>query len=274
MIAVISFLFGITIGSFLNVSILRMPKGESVVAPPSHCPKCNRSIAPYDNIPLVSYLILGGRCRHCKTRISPLYFFTELTTGLMFLFLGLRYGLTPLATKHAALGAMLLVLVVADWRERILPDWINLPGIVIGLLFSLVLPVGDGAGLWTLQWLGLESVPAAGASLLDALLGALAGGGLLFLLGEIYYLLRKQEGMGLGDMKMMAMVGCFLGPKLTLFTIFAASVTGAGLGIFFILLFRKSSQYELPFGTFLGAAAFFAAHWGAELVNWYLSLFP
>ena len=274
MIPTISFLFGLAIGSFLNVCIHRLPKGESVVAPRSHCPNCQRLIAAYDNIPLVSYLLLGGKCRYCKTRISPLYFFIELTTGLLFLFSYSLFGWTALFAKQAVLGSLLIVLIVTDWRERLLLDRVTFPGMVMGLLFSLVVPIGDGAGLGLARLAGLEGLPLFAQSLLDALLGALAGGGLLYLLGEVYFRLRHREGMGLGDVKMMAMVGCFLGPKLALLTILLGSFMGAALGLLFILVFRKDTSYELPFGSFLGVAAFAASLWGWPVLTWYGGFFP
>jgi len=269
-----SFLFGIVIGSFLNVCIHRFPRGESVVEPRSHCPNCQRMIAAYDNIPLVSYLLLGGKCRRCKVRISPVYFLVELAAGLVFLLSFYLFGPTLAFAKQALLGSLLIVLVMTDWRDRILPDRINFPGMGMGLLFSLVVPVGDGAGQWLARLAGLGGLPMPVVSLLDALLGALAGGGLLYLLGEAYFHLRHKEGMGFGDVKMMAMVGCFLGPKLTLLTILLGSLTGSVLGLGLIVALGKGSDFELPFGTFLGVAAFYASLWGWPLLNWYRGFFP
>jgi leader peptidase (prepilin peptidase)/N-methyltransferase len=273
-IFVFVFLFGIVIGSFLNVCIHRLPRGESVVAPRSHCPNCQRPIAGYDNIPLLSYLLLGGKCRHCKVRISPIYFFVELATGLVFVLS--YYFLAPglELVREAIFGSLLIVLVMTDWQERILPDRINFPGMAIGLLFSLVVPVGDGAGLWLAGLAGWGDLPLYAVSLLDAALGAIAGGGLLYLLGELYFRLRHKEGMGLGDVKMMAMVGCFLGPKLTLLTILFGSLSGSLIGLLLIVALRKGSDYELPFGTFLGGSAFFASLWGWPILNWYQGFFP
>jgi leader peptidase (prepilin peptidase) / N-methyltransferase len=273
-IAVFIFLFGIVIGSFLNVCIHRLPRGESVVAPRSHCPNCGTLIAAYDNIPLVSYLVLGGKCRYCKVPISSIYFFVEWATGLVFLLSYFLLGPGLEFAREAIFGSLLIVLVMTDWQERLLPDRINFPGMAIGLLFSLVVPVGDGAGWWVASRAGMVDLPIAATSLLDGLLGALVGGGLLYLLGEIYFRLRHKEGMGFGDVKMMAMVGCFLGPKLTLLTIFLGSITGSVLGLLAILVLRKGSDYELPFGTFLGLAAFFASLWGWPILNWYQRFFP
>ncbi len=274
MIPALAFLYGAVIGSFLNVCILRLPQGESVVSPRSRCPRCKNAIAPYDNIPIFSWLILGGRCRGCREPISPLYPMVEFATGLLFLVAILQHGLSWEFAKMTVFSALLVVLVVTDWRERILPDKVNFPGIAIGVLFSLVVPVGDGAGAFLVRLSGIDPLPVAAISLLDALLGALAGGGLLYLIGELYYLLRHQEGMGFGDVKMMAMVGVFLGPKLTLFTIFMASVIGALAGGLFLLVSKKESNYELPFGTFLGFSAWVAPYGGIRVLNWYLGLFP
>jgi leader peptidase (prepilin peptidase)/N-methyltransferase len=271
---VVLFAFGLIFGSFLNVCIYRLPRGESVVMPRSHCPGCNHLIAAYDNIPLLSYLLLRGRCRYCQARISPLYFCVELATGLLFLLLYLIFGWTAALAKFAALGALLLVLTVTDWQTRLLPDRVTFPGMVAGLLFSQMVPVGDGIGPFLARLLGMGIVPWRVGSLLDALLGAVAGGGLLYVLGELYYLLRHQEGMGFGDVKMMAMAGFFLGPKLVLLAIWLASIGGALLGGSFILLSRKNwRSFELPFGSFLGIACMVSAVWGKEILSWYLGHF-
>ena len=267
------FLYGLVVGSFLNVCIHRLPRHESVIQPRSRCPQCNHAIAAYDNIPLMSYLLLRGRCRHCRTRISPLYFFVELATGLLALFLYAAFGLTAAFAKAATLGAALLVLTVTDWRERLLPDRVTFPGMILGLAFSLIVPVEDGSALLLTRLLGIGTIPVRLESLLDSLFGALLGAGLLYLLGEVYFRLRGREGMGFGDVKMMAMVGFFLGPKLALLTIFLGSATGSVLGLLFIAASGKSSAYELPFGSFLGVAAMVAAVWGRPILQWYLGYF-
>ncbi|MCZ6490480.1 MAG: prepilin peptidase [Acidobacteria bacterium] len=273
MIPAFLFLFGLTIGSFLNVCIHRLPRGESIVSPRSRCPACNHPIAAYDNIPLFSYLLLQGRCRYCRVRISPLYFFVELATGLLFLFLFSIFGPTVLFAKYLVLGVLLLVLVVTDWQERLLPDLITFPGMALGLFFSQMVPVGDGSGFFLARLAGMEQIRMMHASSLDSVLGAALGGGSLYLLGEVYFRLRHQEGMGLGDVKMMAMVGFFLGPRLTMLTILLGSVSGAILGLVFIVGFRKGTAYELPFGTFLGIAALVSAVWGKQILFWYLGFF-
>ena len=273
MIATFLFLFGLVIGSFLNVCIHRLPRQESIVTPRSRCPHCHHPIAAYDNIPLLSYLVLVGRCRYCRKSISPLYFFVELATGLLFLGCYFLFGLTPVFVKNATFGVLLLVLTVTDWRERLLPDLVTVPGMASGVLFSLLVPIGDGSAGWLARLVRLELSSLWLESFLDALLGAILGGGLLYLIGELYFRLRGREGMGFGDVKMMAMVGLFLGPKLALLTILLGSLSGSVLGLLFLLVFRKSSTYELPFGSFLGVAAFVSAIWGREILYWYLSYF-
>ena len=270
MIPTVVFLYGLAIGSFLNVCIHRLPRGESIVRPRSRCPQCEHSIAAYDNIPLVSYLLLGGKCRHCRARISPLYFLVEFATGLLFLWLYTRYGLDNYFAKYAVFGALLLVLAVTDWQERLLPDRVTFPGMALGLGFSLLVPIADGTVWLLFRGAGWEPLPLAVESLLESSLGALVGGGSLFIVGELYFRLRGREGMGFGDVKMMALVGFFLGPKLALLTIFLAALGGSLLGGLFILVFRRGSQYELPFGSFLGVAALAAALWGRPLLDWYL----
>lgn len=272
MIAAIIFVFGLALGSFLNVCIYRLPRGESVVRPRSRCPNCGRPIAAYDNIPLVSYLLLRGRCRECRAPIAALYPLVEGITALALVVAYLRFGLTPTALKAGVLAAALIVLTFTDLRERLLPDAVTLPGIVVGLLFALWVPVADGTAALLLRSLNVSGLPPLWLSVADALLGALLGAGLLYVLGEVWYRLRKVEAMGLGDVKLMAMVGLFFGVKLTLLTLLLGSLVGSLLGGLFILLARKGTQYELPLGTFLGLAALVALFWGQPLVEAYLGL--
>ena len=281
-LVVIVFVFGLAIGSFLNVCIYRLPRGESVVRPRSHCPGCNKPVASYDNIPLLSYAILGGKCRRCRTRISAVYPAVELATGVLFALLFARFGIGVEFVKLAVFGALMIVLVMTDWGlmadddeyKRLLPDRVTFPGMFAGLLFGQFVPVGDGAAALMARLAGVSDMPWRAESFLDSLLGALAGGGLLYLLGRLYFLLRRQEGMGLGDVKMMAMAGFFLGPKLVLVSIWLASITGALLGGGAILVFRKDwRSYEIPFGSFLGLASMVAAVWGNQFLRWYLDFF-
>lgn len=266
------FLFGIVLGSFLNVCIVRIPSGKSIVLPASACPQCGTAIRPYDNIPILSYAFLGGKCRGCKMKISPMYPAVELLTGLLFLACYFAFGLTVEALKWAIFSAVILVLVFTDLRERLLPDVVNYTGFGSALVLSLFLQPTDGTAQWISAHLFDFPPPAPALSFADALLGAAVGSGLLWLVSEAYFRLRGREGMGFGDVKMMLMVGAFLGVKRTLLTILAGSLLGSILGIAFILSRREDSDYELPFGTFLGMAAILTAFFGTPLVNWYQSL--
>lgn len=271
-IYVFVFLFGLIIGSFLNVCILRIPSGKSIVMPASACPKCGTPIRPYDNIPVLSYVFLGGKCRACKTRISPMYPAVELLTALLFFACYSAFGLTTETLKWAVFSAILIVLVFTDLRERILPDVVNYTGFGLGLALSLFTKPIDGTANWISNRIFDFPPPAPVLSLVDAVFGAAAGSGALWLVSELYLRLRKREGMGMGDVKMMLMVGAFVGLKRTLLTIFAGSLLGSVIGVAFILARRKDSNYELPFGTFLGLAALLVVFFGTPVVNWYQSL--
>lgn len=272
LIAVFVFLFGLIIGSFLNVCILRIPEKKSIVMPASACPKCGAKIRPYDNIPVVSYLLLGGKCRKCKTKISPMYPIVELLTGILFLGCYLAFGVTAEAAKWGAFSALMIVLVFTDFRERVLPDVVNFTGFGIGLGISFFTQPTDGTALWLSNHIFAFPPPAPALSFVDALIGAAVGSGLLWLVSEAYFRLRGREGMGFGDVKMMLMAGAFLGAKRTLLTILAGSLLGSVLGLAFILARRKESDYELPFGSFLGMAALLVVFFGTPVVNWYASL--
>jgi len=272
LIGVFVFLFGLVIGSFLNVCIVRIPERKSIVMPASACPKCGAAIRPYDNIPVISYLLLRGKCRNCKTKISPMYPIVELLTGILFLGCYLAFGITAEAAKWAAFSALMVVLVFTDLRERVLPDVVNYTGFGLGLAVSFFTQPTDGTALWLSNRIFSYPPPAPALSFVDALLGAAVGSGLLWLVSEAYFRLRGREGMGLGDVKMMLMAGAFLGAKRTLLTILAGSLLGSILGLAFILARRKESDYELPFGTFLGMAALLVVFFGTPVVNWYASL--
>jgi leader peptidase (prepilin peptidase)/N-methyltransferase len=271
-IGIFVFLFGLIIGSFLNVCILRIPGGKSIVMPASACPKCAAPIRPYDNIPVISYLILGGKCRTCKTPISPMYPLVELLTGLLFLACYLAFGLTVESLKWAVFSAIMIVLVFTDLRERLLPDVVNYTGLALGLALSFFIKPTDGTALWIANHMFEFPPPAPVLSFADAIFGAAFGSGLLWLVSEAYFRLRGREGMGLGDVKMMLMAGAFLGTKRTLLTILAGSLLGSILGVAVILARRKEADYELPFGTFLGMAALLVVFFGTPVVNWYQSL--
>jgi leader peptidase (prepilin peptidase) / N-methyltransferase len=265
-------LFGLVIGSFLNVCIVRIPERKSIVTPASACPKCGAPIKPWDNIPVVSWLLLGGKCRACKAPISWMYPVVELLTAALFWGCYYAFGLSTEALKWAVFSALMVVLVFTDMRERILPDVVNFSGFGAALALSVMTKPSDGIALWIANRIFEFPPPAPVLSLADALLGAAFGSGLLWLVAEAYFRLRGREGMGLGDVKMMLMAGAFLGLKRTLLTILAGSVIGSVLGLAFMLAKRKGSDYELPFGTFLGMAAMLVMFFGTPLVNWYLSL--
>ena len=271
-IPLVAFLFGLVIGSFLNVCILRIPADRSIVLPASSCPKCGKAIAPYDNIPVLSWLILGGKCRNCKTKISTMYPAVELLTGLLFMACYFVFGLTMESLKWATFAAMLVVLTITDLRERILPDAVNFFGLGVGFLFSFFTKPLDGTALWIAnRWFDFPP-PQPALSFADAILGAVVGSGLLWVVAEGYFRLRGREGMGLGDVKMMAAVGAFLGLKRALMTVLAASLLGSVIGIVLMAVSKKGRDYELPFGTFLGAGALLVLFFGAPALKWYQSL--
>jgi leader peptidase (prepilin peptidase) / N-methyltransferase len=266
------FLFGLLIGSFLNVCIVRIPAGKSIVLPASACPKCGAPIKPYDNIPVISYLLLGGKCRGCRTKISPMYPLVELLNGALYLVCYLAFGMTIETIKWSIFSSLLLILVFTDLRERILPDVINYTGFAIALVMSLFLSPSDGSALWIANHYFAFAPPMPVISLADAIFGAAFGSGILWIISEGYFRLRKREGMGLGDVKMMLMAGAFLGLKRTVLTILLGSILGSIIGVAFIAIRRKGTDYELPFGTFLGAGALIVVFYGTPFVNWYMSL--
>ncbi|MGC2421145.1 MAG: prepilin peptidase [Candidatus Acidiferrales bacterium] len=272
LIGIFVVLFGLIIGSFLNVCIVRIPAHKSIVKPVSACTKCGAPIRPYDNIPVVSYLLLGGKCRGCKARISAIYPLVELLTALLIYACYRMFGLTAEGLKWAVFSALMIVLVFTDLRERILPDAVNYTGFALGLLLSLFTAPADGTAGWIAKRILDFPPPAPVLSFADAIFGAAIGGGLLWLVSEAYFRMRGREGMGMGDVKMMLMAGTFLGVERTLLTILAGSLLGSILGLAFILIRRKGSDYELPFGTFLGLAALLTAFFGTPVVNWYLKL--
>jgi leader peptidase (prepilin peptidase)/N-methyltransferase len=242
------------------------------VLPASSCTKCGKAIAPYDNIPVLSWVFLGGKCRNCKTKISAMYPAVELLTGLLFLACYFVFGPTLEALKWAVFAALLVVLTITDLRERILPDEVNFFGLGVGLVFSLFTKSMDGTALWLARrWFDFPP-PQMALSFADAALGALAGSGLLWFVAEGYFRLRGREGMGLGDVKMMAAVGAFLGLKRTMMTVLVGSLLGSVIGIFLIAVSKKGRDYELPFGTFLGAGALLVVFFGTPALHWYESL--
>ena len=293
------FFVGLAFGSFLNVCIYRLPLGLSVVTPRSACPKCKQPIAFYDNVPVLSWLILGGRCRQCKTGISPRYLMIELLTGLLFLACYWYFGLTLFTLKYCTFAFLLLGLIFTDAETKLLPDKLTLPGLALGVIFSLLVPVSDLASQFVPAMVNLpfsSDVSVRLLSLLDSLLGAAVGASFIYGAGAIYLRWRGMEGMGFGDVKLMAMVGAFLGMKLTIFTIFTASLAGSvfGLTTIFVVWLKRTHRfmrrlanaqaarrrgwqsaqvvyrnYQMPFGVFLGSMAMIAFFFGNQFLHWY-----
>ncbi len=265
---VLALILGLVIGSFLNVCILRIPLEVPITVPRSHCPHCKKLIRWYDNVPVLSYLILGGRCRRCKKKISARYPLIEAVTGLISVLLYLKFGLGVEWVIFFGFSAALLVLAFIDIDHRILPDVITLNGMWLGVLSSVYLaqPIPPIV-LGIVRAAGLEVTNPRMLALVGSLLGVVAGGGLLWGVGEAFKRLRGIEGMGFGDVKMMAMVGAFLGAPMALFTIMLGSILGSVIGLGYMLWKGKSRDYELPFGTFLGAAGIVVVLYGENLVQ-------
>ena len=248
---VLTGLLGLVTGSFLNVCIHRLPRRLSVASPGSRCGACETPIAWRDNVPVLSYVLLGGRCRHCGAGFSVVYPLVELVTLVVFLVHFWVFGATALGLVRVAFACAMVVLFFIDLEHQILPNVITLPGIVAGLAASAFLPPG----------------------LFLAVLGALLGGGVLWAIAEIYVRVRGMEGMGMGDVKMLGMIGAFLGAPLMALTLVIASFAGALTGVGLMLAGRGDLQRRLPFGTFLAAAGVFASLWGQPIVDWYAGFY-
>jgi leader peptidase (prepilin peptidase)/N-methyltransferase len=298
-----TFVLGLAFGSFLNVCIYRLPRGMSVVWPASKCPKCETPIKTYDNIPVLSWLLLRGRCRHCHTLISPRYMIVELMVGLLFLACYAKFGLTLAALKCCVLAFLLIGLIFTDGETKLLPDKLTLTGLALGLIFSLLVPIND---LVSQLLAGSSALPLSSElswrvfSLTDALLGAAVGASFIYGAGAIYLRWRGTEGMGFGDVKLMAMVGAFLGTRLTVLTLFTATLAGSLFGVFTVLAVwikrlrrrivrnhesgstarRRAWQsarmvyryYQMPFGVFLGSMSLVAFFFGERFLSWYWGL--
>ena len=263
--AILALLFGLVIGSFLNVCIHRWPRGRSVVKPRSHCVRCRKRIAWYDNIPLVSYAVLGGACRHCGRKISIRYPTVELFTGLLFFFFVWTLGPTLGALKMCALTAILIALLFSDLEKRLLPDELTLGGTLIGLGFAVFVPVPQPT-VSSLLWLAGVNVQGRAEWLTESALGAFIPAFFLYAGGWLYYKIRHREGLGLGDVKLIAMVGSFLGLQGALLTLILGSLSGSLIGYGYIKATRQdASTYQLPFGTFLSLAALVAAIAGSKI---------
>ena len=257
--AILAFIAGLLIGSFLNVCIYRWPRDLSVVRPRSHCPKCEKTIAWFDNVPLLSYVLLRGKCRYCGARIPLRYPVVELLTAILFFAFVWNWGPTGAGIKMCVFGAILVGLIFADVEERILPDELTLGGTAVGLLFSIFVPVPPSlAGLVPL--ITHVEIGIRAQSILESVIGAGLPPFFLWLAGWVYEKIRHREGLGLGDVKLIAMVGSFLGFGGALYTLMLGSIAGSVIGYGYIKLTGKDpATYELPFGTFLGAAALLIA---------------
>lgn len=252
LLLVVAFSFGAIVGSFLNVCIYRVPAGESVVTPRSRCPECGEAIRWYCNIPIVSYFVLRGRCAGCGTKISSRYPLVEALTGGLFAMTLWCFGLSVATLVYWLFLSALVVITFIDLDHQIIPNSVSLPGIIIGVGASFFIPWHH----WT-----------------DSLLGIALGGGSLWLVAIVYLALTKTEGMGMGDVKLLAMIGAFLGYRSILFIVLAASVAGVLTGIPFMLAKGKGRRMALPFGPFLSFGTVVYLFFGEQLTDWYLNLF-
>jgi leader peptidase (prepilin peptidase)/N-methyltransferase len=259
MTLLLAFVFGAVVGSFLNVCIVRIPKHASLISPPSHCPQCKTPIRFHDNVPLISYLFLLGRCRFCNERISPRYFIVELITGVFAAALFREFGLSFSFFTSFVFVAALLVISFIDLAERIVPDVISLPGIVAGLACSVL--------NWSFSLDSHSIIPSPTSSAL----GVLIGGGLLLSVAWAYQSLTGVEGMGGGDVKLLAMIGAFLGWPAVPIALFFASLSGSAIGLALMLKTRSDGKYAIPFAPFLCTGAIFHLFFGQTLISFYLS---
>ena len=251
MLLVVSIIFGAIVGSFLNVCIIRIPEEESIVIPGSHCPHCKTPIRFYDNIPLVSYLLLRGKCRYCNESISFQYPFIEGLTAICSFVIFIKFGPSLNYLFYFSFVAALIVITVIDFHHQIIPDVISIPGIGVGLLGSVFVP---------------------DMTFLDSLIGVLVGGGSLFLVATLYRWLFKREGMGGGDVKLLAMIGGFLGWKSVILTILLSSFIGSIMGILIMIFKGKGFRTAIPFGPFLSLGAVISLFYGEFIIGWYLGL--
>lgn len=272
MITAAAFVFGLIVGSFLNVCIVRLPRDRSIVSPPSHCPRCRASIRFYDNIPVISFLLLRGKCRNCGLPISWRYPLVELMNGLFYLWIVHEFGVNGEALLLMVLCSSLIVITFIDFDYQIIPDVISLPGMLVGLTLApfFMSALGD-----PLPFHLDNLMPHAGPYLtgfLNSLIGLLLGGGPLLAIGWIWEKLRHVEAMGGGDVKLMGMVGSFLGWKGALLTIMLGALVGSIVGLALILFKRHTMEKVIPFGPFLALGAITAAFYGPDIISWYIGL--
>ncbi len=246
---VLIFVLGLIVGSFSNVCIYRIPKNESIVYPASHCPKCRTIIKPIDNIPLLSYILLKGRCRSCKSKISIQYPVVELLTGLTYLIIYVIYGLSIQTLIYIILSSALIIIAFIDLNEQIIPDVISLPGIVIGFIISFFVPY---------------------ISFINSALGVVVGGGIILVIGLAGSVIFKKEAMGGGDVKLAAMIGAFLGWRYIIISLFLGFFLGALAGIILIMAKIKKREDAIPFGPFIVLGSFITLLWGEKILSWYI----
>ncbi len=254
MLFLMVFIFGAVVGSFLNVCIYRLPKNESIAWPGSHCAVCSKPVLWHDNIPILSYFILKGRCRQCKAPFSFQYPAVEFLTACIFLLFFMTFGMTPKGFVYLYLCLALVVESAIDFRHQIIPDAITLSGMVLGLALSVVFPE-------------LQNASSAGAGFLYSLAGLLAGGGFLYVSATMAEWVLKKEAMGGGDVKLLAMIGAFLGWPGVLWTVFVSSVLGSIVGLYLRL---KNGQVYIPFGPYLAMAAVLYLFFGKQVISLYL----
>ncbi len=278
------FLLGLALGSFLNVCISRIPREQSIVTPRSHCPVCGASIRWYDNLPLLSWMFLRGRCRDCHAPISLRYPIVELLTAVLFVAFYVCFGPTWLTVKFCIFSFLLVGLLFMDAETGLLPREFTYPGILLGLVFSCIAPTDSSGTQFLLHAYGV-GLSTVQVSLLDSVLGALLGAGFFFVSAGLYFLLRKRQGMGAGDFALIAMAGAFLGLKLTLLVIFLAPLTATvyafmrmahhivGSGGARASVGEMLQSWEIPFGVFLSVSSLLTAFFGELLWRWYLGFF-
>ncbi|HJS51473.1 MAG TPA: prepilin peptidase [Pyrinomonadaceae bacterium] len=274
---IFAFVLGAIIGSFLNVIIHRVPNEESIVFPNSKCPKCQTPLKPYDNIPILSWLVLGGKCRNCKEKIAVRYPAVELLTALSFVLVYWQIGFDPMLFVGLVFVSVMIALMFIDAEHMILPNVITYPFVAFAFAVRIVYPIAFGTVFSDMTYPPLASLstyPAWVVSLAGAVLGAIAGGGSLWLVGAIWKKLRGVEAMGLGDVKMMAGVGALLGWRLAVLSIFLAAFAGALIGIIVIMRQKdRNFQAQIPFGIFLGIGSIVAFLFGEQMIAWYTRMF-
>ena len=242
-------LLGLIVGSFSNVCIYRIPRNESVIYPASHCPNCRTKIKPIDNIPLLSYILLKGRCRNCGSKISIQYPVVEFLTGLIYLIIYLIYGLSVQSLVYIILSSALIIIAFIDLQEQMIPDVISLPGIVVGFILSFIVPY---------------------ISFINSALGALVGGGIILIIAWVGSIIFKKEAMGGGDIKLAAMIGAFLGWRYIIISLFLGFFLGALIGIILIMTKIKKREDVIPFGPFIILGSFITLLCGEKIITWYL----